>query len=155
MKITAWRIIKARHRDRAFSGEGARIAGGRWNKIGIPMIYTADSLALAALEIIVHLSRQELLKKIFFCIPARFDANLVTALDPAELPEDWNALPPSESTRAIGTEWALKQTSTVLKVASTVIPQEFNYVINPLHPDFNKIAIGTARRLALDPRLKV
>jgi RES domain-containing protein len=65
MKITTWRIIKAQHAHRAFDGEGARLAGGRWNKIGIPMIYTADSLALAALEIMVHLPGSELLKNIF------------------------------------------------------------------------------------------
>ena len=61
MKITAWRIVKTQHKNTTFDGEGALTVGGRWNKIGIPMIYTADSLALAALETIVHLPKQELL----------------------------------------------------------------------------------------------
>jgi RES domain-containing protein len=73
MKITAWCIVKAKHKDRAFDGEAARIAGGRWNRIGIPMIYTADSLALAVLEITVHLSNEDLLQKIYFRIPVQFD----------------------------------------------------------------------------------
>ncbi len=77
MKITSWRIIKVSHIDSAFNGEGARIAGGRWNKIGTPMVYTAGSLALAALEIIVHLPIIDLLKKHFGHIPVRFDAKLV------------------------------------------------------------------------------
>ena len=71
MRITAWRIVKAKHKKRAFDGEGARIAGGRWNKIGTPMVYTADSLALAALELIVHLPDKDLFNKIFFRIPVR------------------------------------------------------------------------------------
>ena len=114
MKLTAWRIVKAKHKKRAFDGEGARIAGGRWNKIGIPMIYTADSLALAALEIIVHLPKQELLKKIFSRIPVEFDAGLVITLNPADIPKDWDSSPPPESTQNIGSEWALKKRSVVL-----------------------------------------
>jgi len=74
MKINTWRIIKAQHAHRAFDGEGARLAGSLWNKIGIPMVYTADSLALAALEILVHLPGRELLKRKFLRIPVRFDS---------------------------------------------------------------------------------
>ena len=77
MKITTWRITKAQHAHTAYDGEGARLAGGRWNKIGIPMIYTADSLALAALEIMVHLPGSGLLKRKFIRIPVRFDSRLV------------------------------------------------------------------------------
>ena len=104
MKITSWRIVKATHRNSAFIGEGAQITGGRWNKIGIPMIYTADSLALAALETIVHLPKQELLKKIFWRIPVSFDTGFVIPLNPTNLPEDWNSFPPPQSTQNIGSQ---------------------------------------------------
>jgi len=153
MKITAWRIVKAKHKTRAFDGEGARIAGGRWNKIGIPMIYTADSLALAALETVVHLPKQELLKKIFTRIPVEFDARLVIMLNPADIPKDWDSFPPSESTQNIGGEWALKKRSVVLKVPSTVIREEFNYLINPEHPDFKKLSIGSPIKFVFDARI--
>jgi RES domain-containing protein len=154
MKITAWRIVKDSHIDSAFDGEGARTAGGRWNNIGIPMVYTAGSLALAALEIIVHLPTIDLLKKNFVYIPVRFDARLVRSQDLADLAEDWDHLPPPESTQTIGTEWALKKKPVVLKVPSTVIREEFNYLINPLHPDFKKLSIGTPERFVFDPRIK-
>jgi RES domain-containing protein len=131
MRITAWRIVKAKHKDKAFDGEGARIAGGRWNQVGIPMIYTADSLALAVLEITVHLSQEDLLQKLYFHIPVEFDAVQVMSLDPAGIPDDWDSLPPSESTQKIGSKWALEQKSLVLKVRSTVVRQAFNYLINP------------------------
>jgi RES domain-containing protein len=154
MKITAWRIVMAKHKDSAFDGKGARIAGGRWNKIGIPMIYTADSLALAALEIIVHLPTHDLIKKVFYQIPVQFDTDLIALIDPADLPDDWNRFPPPESTQNIGTEWALKKKSVILKVPSTVIRQEFNYLINPVHIDFKKLSIGNSRRFVFDPRIK-
>lgn len=152
MKITAWRIVKATHKNRAFDGEGARIAGGRWNKIGTPLIYAADSLALAALETIVHLPTIDLFKKIFVYIPVRFDAKLVISQNPADLPDDWDLLPPPDSTQTIGTEWTLKKKSVILKVPSTVIREEFNYLINPLHPDFKKLSIGAPEKFVFDPR---
>jgi RES domain-containing protein len=139
--------------DSAFDGEGARIAGGRWNKIGIPMIYAADSLALAVLEITVHLSQEDLLFKKYDRISVEFDSFLVTFLDPAELPDDWDGLPPSESTQNIGTQWALSQKSVILKVPSTVLREEFNYLINPLHPKFEKILIGNPQPIDFDPRI--
>ena len=154
MKITAWRVVKAQHADRAFDGEGARIAGGRWNKIGIPMIYTADSLALAALEIMVHLPGSELLKNIFLRIPVRFDSRLVRSLNLIDLPDDWDLLPPPDSTQTIGTGWALKKKSVLYKVPSTIIREESNYLINPLHPDFKKLTIESAQKFAFDPRIK-
>jgi RES domain-containing protein len=155
MKITTWRIIKAQHAHRAFDGEGARLAGGRWNKVGIPMIYNADSLALAALEILVHLPGRELLKRKFLCIPVRFDSRLVTSFNLIDLPDDWDILPPPDSTQTIGTEWAMKKKSVLYKVPSTIIREEFNYLINPLHPDFKKLSIGDAEKFAFDPRIKI
>ncbi|MEJ2283193.1 MAG: RES domain-containing protein [Desulfobacterales bacterium] len=155
MKITAWRIIKAQHAGRAFEGEGARLVGGRWNKIGTPVIYTADSLALAALEILVHLPKVELLKSKYQRIPVQFDSRLVKSLNPIDLPADWDILPPPESTRIIGTEWALKKQSVLFKVPSTIIREEFNYLINPLHPDIKKLSIGNPQKFVFDPRIKI
>jgi len=103
------------------------------------MIYTADSLALAALEILVHLPQPELLKLKFQRIPVKLDIRLVKSLNLMDLPADWDILPPPESTQTIGTEWAVKKKSVLLKVPSTIIREEFNYLINPLHPDFIKL----------------
>ena len=80
MTLTAWRIIKARHAANAFDGEGARIEGGRWNSPGTPMVYTSESAALAALELLVHLGRGATLAA-YVLIPCTFQAGLVTKLD--------------------------------------------------------------------------
>ncbi len=154
MRVTAWRIVKTRHASRAFDGSGARIAGGRWNKVGVSMIYTADSLALAFLETIVHLPKTDLIKKLFCHTSVRFDSRLVKSLSLDELPADWDALPPSESTQEIGSEWVESNASVILKVPSTIIPVESNYLINPLHSDFMKLSIGNPIPFAFDPRVK-
>jgi RES domain-containing protein len=85
--------------------------------------------------------KQELLKN-FFRIPAGFDTINVIPLDPIDLPEDWDSFPPPQSTQNIGSQWVLKKKSMVLKVPSTVVKEEFNYLINPAHPDFHKLSKG-------------
>src|SRR5262245_29579658 len=70
--LTAWRIVKARHAANAFDGEGARLEGGRWNSPGTPTVYTSQSAALAALELLVHLGRGSILSA-YTLIPCTFE----------------------------------------------------------------------------------
>lgn len=151
--VTGWRIVTAKYKNDAFSGEGARIQGGRWNSKGVPMVYTAGSLALALLEILVSLPAAKLLQE-FVRIPIRFSLKLITSLDEADLPADWNSRPASSSTKKIGDQWVASKESVILKVPSIVVPEEYNYLVNPLHPDFKKISIGSSVAYFLDHRLK-
>ncbi len=150
--ITAWRIVSANYKDKAFVGDGARIHGGRWNSKGVAVVYTADSLALASIEMIVNLPAPKLLQK-YVRISARIGLDLVSDLSAADFPEDWNSRPISPSTRAVGDHWVKKQSSAVLRVPSIVVPDEYNYLLNPSHPDFVKIEIGKPIIYYFDPRL--
>jgi RES domain-containing protein len=150
--ITAWRIVSANYKDKAFAGDGARIHGGRWNSKGVAVVYTADSLALASIEMIVNLPAPKLLQK-YVRISAQTSLNLVSELSGADLPEDWNSRPISPSTRAIGDRWIKEQRSAVLRVPSIVVPDEYNYLLNPTHPDFARIKIGKPTIYYFDPRL--
>jgi RES domain-containing protein len=150
--IIAWRIVGARYKDNAFSGEGARLHGGRWNSKGTTMVYTAGSLALASIEIVVNLPGPKLLEE-FFRIPVHIPPNLIIDLPLDKLPSDWNSRPVSPAIRAIGDRWVKEKTSVALKVPSVVVPEEYNYLLNPVHPDFEKIAIGTPIKYRFDPRL--
>jgi len=150
--ITAWRIVSANYKDKAFAGDGARIHGGRWNSKGVAVVYTADSLALASIEMIVNLPAPELLQK-YVRISARISLDLVSELSEADVPEDWNSRPISPSTRTIGDRWAKKQRSAVLRVPSIVVPDEYNYLLNPSHPDFSQIKIGKPTIYYFGPRL--
>ena len=110
--INAWRIVSANYEDKAFTGAGARVHGGRWNSKGVAVVYTAGSLALASIEMIVNLPAPKLLQK-YIRISAQFSSDLVLDLSEADLPEDWNSRPISPSTRAIGDRWINKQSSAI------------------------------------------
>lgn len=148
----SWRIVKTRFAADAFSGEGARLYGGRWNSPGVAMVYTAGSVSLATLELLVHLDNTSVLPS-FAIFPVEFDDSLIELLDLATLPPDWSQSPPSTSLQTIGDDWISRASSVVLRVPSAVIENENNYLINPAHTDFKKLVIGSMEALRLDPRL--
>ena len=150
--IRAWRIVKTRYSADAFSGEGARLYGGRWSSSGIAMVYTAGSKSLATLELLVHLDNTSVLPSFSIC-PVDFDESLVELIDPATLPRDWRQAPPPNSLQAVGDDWISRSSSVVLWVPSAVIESEYNYLINPMHIDFKRLVIGSMEVFKLDPRL--
>ncbi|HEY3245631.1 MAG TPA: RES domain-containing protein [Phycisphaerae bacterium] len=152
MSTTAWRIYRRRHARVAFTGEGARRFGGRWNSPGNALIYTAESRALAALEMLVHLDAPELLKKYVIC-GITFDEGLVRQVGARELPSGWNRNPRSPRTRQIGDHWIVSRTSAVLQVPSAIVPTESVFLFNPAHADFGTIRIGDPEPFRFDRRL--
>lgn len=154
MKITAWRITQSAYADDAFTGLGAWLEGARWNEKGVYMVYTAESISLAALEMVVHLPEEALLYNCYVRIPVTFDSKQVMTLKTSQLPADWHCNPPPESTQKIGSSWAEERKSLVLKVPSSVIPDESNYLINPLHSDAKSLKIGKAEQFKFDNRIK-
>jgi RES domain-containing protein len=150
--IRAWRLIKAEHADDAFTGEGARRGGGRWNSKGIRVVYTAGSLSLATLEVMVHTHFYSALKY-YVCIPIDFDPSLSQSITIEDLPDNWKADPIPQSVKKVGDRWIQNQETVILKVPSVIIPVETNYLINPSHPDFEKVVIHSPQKFAFDPRL--
>lgn len=150
--VTAWRIVRPAYAANAFDGEGARVSGGRWNSPGRRVVYTADSVALAALEMLVHLQSSALLSQ-YVVIPCRFPRRLIKIVDAAALPANWSASPAPAAVRRLGDEWLTRRTSAVLSVPSAVIESERNYLLNPQHPDFASIVIDSARPFVFDARL--
>lgn len=152
MTLTAYRLTKAKHAATAFSGEGARLFGGRWNAVGTPVVYLADSLALAALETLVHLERPGVLEGFVFHEVSLDDA-LVLALADADLPDDWRASPEPAGTVAIGEAWVQSGASLALRVPSAVVPRAHNILLNPAHPDRGALHIEGPWAFAFDARL--
>jgi RES domain-containing protein len=151
MMIRAWRIVPERHAEGAFSGEGARKYGGRWNSRGRLVVYTSGSLSLAALEILVHLNPPIVFPYLVY--PVDLDTKLVHHLDPGTLPSVWRSEPVPPAVQHVGDHWLEKMKSAVLAVPSAIIQQETNYILNPSHRDFRKIRILKPDRFVLDPRL--
>jgi len=153
--ITAWRLVSKKHLTDAFTGEGARLGGGRWNHTGTPVVYVSETQSLAILEIFVHFTRMDIkLSRSLFVIPVEIpDSIKIVHVSPKDLKPDWRSSPPPDSTRNLGTQWVKKGASAILRVPSTIIPEEHNLVINPKHTDFVKIKIGSPKRIELDRRM--
>ena len=150
--ITAWRIVKRRRAGRAFTGEGARLYGGRWNSAGVAVVYTAESQSLAALEMLVHLDASELLES-YVVFEVGMEESLVMKVERWQLPRDWRADPPPRKGQQVGDAWVAKGTSSVLQLPSAILPAEHNFLLNPRHPDFPKLVIGKPAPFRFDPRL--
>lgn len=149
---TAWQVVRREYIDSAFDGEGARRVGGRFNSRGNAVVYTADSVVLALLEVMVHVSSyKQLINRV--AIPIIFEEQHVASLEKNDIPADWRAVPPSRSTQIIGDQWVREELSVVLRVPSVIVPHAFNYIINPHHPDFEAVDIGPAEEFTIDPRL--
>lgn len=152
MIVSAWRIVKRRLAADAFSGEGARLYGGRWNSPGTRVVYVSQSQSLAALEMLVHLKSAEALDH-YVTIEVKFDDALAEKIERSALQDDWQSEPAPPGLRAIGDNWAAAKRSAALQVPSAVVPDESNFLLNPAHADFARIEIGEAVAFAFDPRL--
>lgn len=149
--MIVWRLTLKQHT--APDGEGARRYGGRWNKPGTPVVYTSGTLSLAALEYLVHVD-SDILPDALVSVKATIPDSLrIETLDSANLPADWKDKIIPVSLQQLGTDWATRAKSPVLKVPSVVIEDEWNYVLNPLHPDFLKISWDAGRGFSFDRRL--
>jgi RES domain-containing protein len=154
MRRTAYRIVQTRYAATAFDGEGARLNGGRWNSVGTSVIYTASSLSLATLEMLVHTENISIIYGRYAVIPVTFDVSLIRRLDGEKLPALWNAPQPIADTQLLGDDWINSKSSAVLEVPSAVTENEINYLINPAHPDFPQISLCAAVKFKPDARLR-
>lgn len=148
--LTAWRIVPTPRIADAFTGEGARRFGGRWNSPGISIVYCSSSISLAALETLVHINPQIPLKYVVYEI--QFDRALVEDLPRSKFHSGWNAEPPGPVSMSIGDAWVREARSAVLAVPS-VLTGEVNYLLNPKHKDFKRIKIGKPESFMFDQRL--
>ncbi|HJU45526.1 MAG TPA: RES family NAD+ phosphorylase [Chitinophagaceae bacterium] len=147
--MTVYRITTAKWAGKlAGSGRAAR-----WNSNGLFMIYTAGTRALACLENLAHrkaIGPNETFKITLINIP---DNIRIEKIVPHKLPGDWKEYIKYNICQAIGDEWIHQLSSAVLRVPSAIIPEEYNYLINPAHPDFSKISISELENFIFDERL--
>jgi RES domain-containing protein len=149
MSIKIWRLVKKRHVGAAFTGEGSALYGGRWNSVGQRAVYCSSSLALAALETLVHIQPPMALGLAAFSV--QIEESMVETLPYP--PDDWFMEPAPASCQITGDEWLKSLRSVALSVPGVVVPLERNYMLNPLHPDFREIMIQPPEPFDFDPRL--
>ena len=136
------------------SAQGAAAYGGRWNSRGRRVLYCSESLALASMELLVHIQRNHVLKNLYNSIEIGFGETHVTALDLDYLPQGWDAMTVNPgAAQSIGDQWYDDSISLVLRVPSVVVRESYNYLINMEHPDIATLVFGDLVPYQLDRRL--
>jgi RES domain-containing protein len=154
--LRVYRIAKdkpGRYRADDLSGNGAALSGGRWNARGTPVLYTCANASTAVLETRVHATGILPRTNMFLVTIDVPDALIGAAYEP-DLPPDWNQpgiIP--QTTIAIGQAWVTQANALAMKVPSVVCPADFNYILNPRHPDMRDVASIAVDPFNLDPRL--
>ncbi|MGM9508739.1 RES family NAD+ phosphorylase [Larkinella sp. GY13] len=148
--MRVYRITKARYAERLIASGGV----ARWNSRGQFVIYTAATRALACLENVVHLSGEGLLADFRVMVIDLPDHLQIETISPDQLPPDWFTFQNYFVCQQIGNDWLQNSRSPVLKVPSAIIPNEWNYLLNPGHPDFSQIDLIQAEPFVFDPRIK-
>lgn len=135
---------------------GSLTASGRaarWNGNGHFMIYAASTRALACLENVVHrrsIGTDDLFRVTLIEIP---DDIKIIKIDKKRLPANWQEYINYASCQSIGNGWLNENKTAVLRVPSAIIAEEYNYLLNPKHPDFTRIKIRSTERFTFDERL--
>lgn len=155
MTVAVWRIAAEvpAYSANDMTGTGARLTGGRWNSVGRPMVYCASTVALAALESMAAMSTGALPYNRFL---VRLDVpdTAWAAHETLAPPAGWDAIPEGRASIKAGDAWAASLRSLILRVPSVIIPEEFNVLLNPLHPDIELINATTIRKWIYDPRFR-
>jgi RES domain-containing protein len=153
VSVVVWRLCAAKYADRAFDGEGARLNGGRWSLPGLAIVYTSESRALAAMEVLANVDEpSRLFLNTWVLVPAVVPDDAIER--PARFPETWRDVPRAAESALFGVAWTRERRSAALRVPSVIVPGEFNYLLNPAHADFKQVKIGKPESFTFDPRLR-
>jgi RES domain-containing protein len=138
---------------RDLSGEGARLYGGRWNPPGVPCLYASESRALALLEFTANVSPDAFPGALAI---TEIDIPEVEVMKPTlrQLPGHWRNYPAPDATRAFGERLLRQAEALVIRMPSVIIPEEYNFLVNPLHPEARSVRVLRVKEFKMDGRLK-
>jgi RES domain-containing protein len=147
-----YRIAQEKYAD-DLSGNGARLYGGRWNSEGLFAVYTSSSRALALLETLAHTPSKMLGEKVYMLVTLSLpDSIKPVEISLSSLTAGWDAIDPKPVTKKLGDKFLRGKLSLLLAAPSVLVPEEVNYVLNPLHHDVRKVKITGKRRVVFDRR---
>lgn len=149
-----YRIAQEKYAE-DLSGNGARLFGGRWNSEGQFALYTSFTRSLALLETLAHTPAKLLQAKTYLLITLFIpDTTVIQSIEAKKLSHGWNDVEISPFTQKTGDQFLIAKKNMALAVPSVLIPEELNYVLNPLHADFKKLKIVNTRRIRFDNRVQ-
>jgi len=152
--MIVYRITKDKYAA-DFSGKGAELFGGRWNKVGTPALYTSENRALCALELLVHI-KKELLPTSYvilaITIPRKLEKEIVK-INERELEKGWDNLQVENFTQELGEKYFTKKNKLGILIPSVIIQSEYNIVLNSNHKNYKSIKVKEKIKFILDKRL--
>ena len=149
-----YRIDREKRRHQSLSGEGAELYGGRWNFPGHRAVYCAGSRSLAILEMLVHIDLKYQMPEDRILLSIEIAAEVrIKSKEIFDLENGWNDFLYNEHSQKVFGDFVRENQAAVLSVPSVIVPEEYNFILNPLHPDFSKIQVTNIRALNLDPRI--
>ena len=134
-----YRLTKTKYLMTAWTGYGAKEAGGRWNSVGVPMVYVSETASLTMLETLVHLNAPQIMDS-FTLLRIEVSDDQFQDADMAQLPANWSDEDAPPALAEYGDAWCYTNSSIALRVPSALSPVEYNFLLNPEHADFYGIA---------------
>ena len=135
------------------TGEGSRLFGGRWNHIGIPCLYSSESRSLAILEYSVNIELYSIPRALSM-VTIDVPEDKILEVEIPSMPGNWKAAPAPTETKNYGTGILSELKSMIIKIPSTIIEEEYNYLINPLHRDISNIKVINIVNFIYDLHIK-
>jgi RES domain-containing protein len=152
--MLVYRIVKSEKRTTDLTGTGAYKEGGRWNSEGIYALYTSEHSALAMLEVLVHVDEGELPPDMFIMTIEIADTAPIFTVPDEDLPADWR-VPENIALKEMGDKLFMEKKFLGIKARSAVLPDAYNYVLNPLFPGYyDLVKVVEVKPLGIDQRLK-
>ncbi|MEZ0542088.1 RES family NAD+ phosphorylase [Fibrella arboris] len=134
------------------TGTGGLFTPGRWNRRGTPLVYLADHVSLAMIEVLAHSPGLPIGRMLATVeVPAKAT---IKPVDAADLPTDWRSWPYLDQLADLTEQWLAERTHWIMRVPSAIAPSEFIYLLNPLHPDHQTLKLVSIEPHLFDPRLK-
>ena len=155
--MLVYRIERIKYVGSTLTGIGASTSKGyRWNSHNTRLVYAAERTALATMEVAGQLDLSQDLPDDRLYIEIEIpDDILILEVRTKDLPSGWDSKPPTLITQIIGDDFVAQGEAAVLKVPSSIIPQESNYLINPSHTDAKRIKVKSTSPMVFDTRFKM
>jgi len=148
-----YRVLRKKFADAPFDGEGAFRYGGRWSSPGIRLSYTSEHQSLALLEYFVHVDQDDPPSDLVLATAEIPEDLHRSRIDVSRLPANWRDPVAPPQLAQVGDEFVRRREHCVLLVPSAIVPAEFNWLVNPDHPDYARVVIGNLEPVSYDMRM--
>ncbi|WP_064556431.1 RES family NAD+ phosphorylase [Buttiauxella noackiae] len=149
-----WRLTRTRYLMTAWTGQGAKEAGGRWNSVGTAMVYTSEAASLTMLGTLVHLHAANLLDS-FTLLSVDVPDALIQVTGKESLTQYRAASEAPSALADIGDQWVRSGEAVALRIPSALSPVEYNFLLSPAHTEYaNIISQAVPVDFRFDERLK-